>query len=103
MRDVPWRMVSLIVGLSALALLLYWSLGMRTTDALPPPAATHEVRAPPADARRDPRAATLYVESETCRAACAATDRSCRAMAVEETDRLAACAATLASCQTSCR
>lgn len=103
MRDVPWRIVSLVAGLFFLALLLYWSMAARTPDAPPPPAVTEEVAPPPADVRRDPHAAGSYVQSETCRAACTASDRTCRGMAVEEPDRLAACAETLASCQQRCR
>jgi hypothetical protein len=103
MSNVPWRFVSLVAGLFFLALLLYWSMGASTPEPASVPAVTEEVAPPPASVRRDPRAATGYVQAETCRAACIDADRSCRAMALEESDQLAACAEASEACQQRCR
>lgn len=103
LANVPWKLLSLVVGLFLLVLLAYWATGPSAPDAPPPAQVTGEVPAPPRDVSRDSRAAAAYVQGETCRASCTAADRSCRAMALDEADRLAACVTERAGCEARCR
>ena len=100
---IPWRILALVFGLAMMIVLVVLMMrsGRDTAPAAMAPV-SDEVRAPPPNAARDPRATAAFVRSEACRADCASEDRVCRGSAVEP-EQETRCAATVRACEAACR